>query len=220
MNNSFTQQTIALAALAQSVFLVNEIATKGSCDNDAFKVCLDSLFDFESESPSEIYGEPKNLKLGLTTLADVFGPERNLQRQTLLRYAMSALYLQSVVRKDDEKVALIRSRLEHAKKNFAFDDSTQQMASAIAGIYTDSVSKLNFRIQISGNSQHLQNPANADRIRALLMAAIRAVFLWQQAGGKRWQLIFTRGKHRQNALSALNDIPLQDSSDHVDNSEK
>ena len=213
MNNSFTQQTIALAAVAQSVYLVNEIATRGCCDNEAFDTCLESLFDFEGDTPEAIYGEPSNLRIGLNALADMFGSERSTQRQILLRYAMSALYLQSVLSKDDEKVALIRSRLEHAKKNAAFDDSSQKMASSIAGIYTDSVSQFHFRIQISGNSQYLQNPANADRIRALLMAAIRALFLWRQSGGRRFKLLFVRGKHRKNALNALRSIPLKSCDD-------
>ena len=46
----------------------------------------------------------------------------------------------------------------------------------------------------SGEHNYLANPANADRIRALLLAGMRSAVLWRQLGGSRWQILFKR-KH-------------------------
>jgi high frequency lysogenization protein len=53
---------------------------------------------------------------------------------------------------------------------------------------------MKFRIKVTGSAQHLQNPQNADIIRALLLSGIRAAFLWRQMGGRRWKLLLQRGK--------------------------
>ena len=68
------------------------------------------------------------------------------------------------------------------------------LSSSLSSIYQDTISKYNFRIQITGSAQELQNPNNAARIRSLLLASIRASYLWRQAGGSRWKLIFQRNR--------------------------
>ena len=50
------------------------------------------------------------------------------------------------------------------------------------------------RIIVQGDQGYLSNPDNAARIRALLLAGIRAAVLWRQAGGTRWNLILGRNK--------------------------
>ena len=36
------------------------------------------------------------------------------------------------------------------------------------------------------------NPDNANKVRAILLAGIRAAVLWTQCGGSRWQVLFKR----------------------------
>ena len=43
---------------------------------------------------------------------------------------------------------------------------------------------------IHGDPLHLRNPDNQNRLRALLLAAVRSARLWRQVGGSRWQLLF------------------------------
>jgi high frequency lysogenization protein len=47
---------------------------------------------------------------------------------------------------------------------------------------------------VHGDMRFLQQPSNAAKIRALLLAGIRSARLWRQLGGHRWQLVFSRGK--------------------------
>jgi high frequency lysogenization protein len=45
---------------------------------------------------------------------------------------------------------------------------------------------------VNGEQQYLSNPDNVNRIRALLLAGIRAGVLWHQVGGRRWHILFNR----------------------------
>ncbi|MEK7758734.1 MAG: DUF489 family protein, partial [Pseudomonadota bacterium] len=49
----------------------------------------------------------------------------------------------------------------------------------------------------------LSNPAIADKVRAALLAGIRSAVLWRQLGGRRWQLLFSRGKLARTAAELL-----------------
>jgi high frequency lysogenization protein len=82
------------------------------------------------------------------------------------------------------------------------------LASSIAAIYKDTLSNFRFRIRIGGSAQQLQNPLVADRIRAMLLAGVRAAYLWRAAGGSRWQLVFRRNRLLREAQQILNtEIP-------------
>jgi high frequency lysogenization protein len=63
---------------------------------------------------------------------------------------------------------------------------------------------LTTKIQVAGNPEHLNVEANQKRIRALLLAGVRAAVLWRQLGGKRRQILFNRKALIQSAKNALN----------------
>ena len=56
------------------------------------------------------------------------------------------------------------------------------------------LSTFRFRIQVTGDVRHLQNPLVVHKIRAILLAGIRSALLWRQVGGKRWHFIVYRKK--------------------------
>jgi high frequency lysogenization protein len=45
---------------------------------------------------------------------------------------------------------------------------------------------------VDGEHHILNVQENADKIRALLLAAVRSAVLWRQCGGSRWQMLFKR----------------------------
>ena len=79
----------------------------------------------------------------------------------------------------------------------------QELCHSVSGIYQDTLSKLKFRIKVTGSAQNLENTDNADIIRALLLAGIRSAFLWHQLGGRRWKLLLQRKQllHTSQQLS-------------------
>jgi high frequency lysogenization protein len=102
---------------------------------------------------------------------------------------------------------VVRSRLEHTHfKSEHFASHVQEVCHSISGIYQDTISTFQFRIKVSGSMTQLQNPANADLIRALLLAGIRSAFLWRQLGGRRWKLLLQRRKLLQLAQSLSREL--------------
>ena len=63
-----------------------------------------------------------------------------------------------------------------------------------AEIYSTTLSKLRFKIYITGDRELISQNNNEKIIRAMLLAGIRAAFLWHQFGGRRWKLFFQRRK--------------------------
>lgn len=188
-------QTIALAGILQSVHLVNQIATTGSANPESFNATINSLFQFDVDTPIEVFGGVDGIKLGLDILKDILSGSTKEDYRAHIRYSLAILHLQKKAGRNDEMMTLIRRRLEHASlKAEHFTDNHQEIAVSCAAIYQDTISKFKYRIQVGGNAHHLQNSVNADNIRALLLAGIRSAVLWRQMGGRRWQLFFSRGR--------------------------
>jgi high frequency lysogenization protein len=59
---------------------------------------------------------------------------------------------------------------------------------------------------IVGNQRVMNVKENLDKVRALLLSAVRATVLWRQLGGSRVQLLFSRTKLRKNAEKLLKQI--------------
>ncbi len=197
------QQTLALAGILQAAYLVDRIARTGTADNAAVNGILHSLFVFDSDEPIVVYGGVHNVQLGLRVLRDLLAGQRRDEYRSCIRYGLGILHLQKALAADSKMQSTIRSRLQHTEKNLEhFSQDINQISSNIAAIYQDTISHMKYRIQVTGSLQQLQNTDNAERIRALLLAAIRSAWLWRRVGGNRWQLILGRNKllNTTNAL--------------------
>jgi high frequency lysogenization protein len=87
----------------------------------------------------------------------------------------------------------IRAGIDRAREQVAFFDITHNAVMAgLADCYRQTVSTLQPRVIINGDPVILENPDNQNRIRALLLAAIRAAVLWRQCGGGRLTLVLRR----------------------------
>jgi high frequency lysogenization protein len=196
--HSITDQTIALAAIAQSAMLVHNIATKGAANKEDIDALINSLFTFDADSSESIYGSADKLKTGLTVLTDVFSSSPDKRTQTVLRYMMNMLNLQARLAKHTGVLDVLANRLKHAQRgNDLLPESKHRLNANLASIYQDTIGTLGFRINVIGNAEMLQRTENAEQIRALLLAGIRAATLWHQVGGKRWRLLFQRKKIKQ-----------------------
>ena len=116
MAHSITDQTIALAAIAQSATLVHNIATKGAANKDDADALINSLFAFDADSTESIYGSAKDLETGLDTLINVFSAAPDKHTQTILRYMMNMLNLQARLAKHPGILDVLANRLKHAQR--------------------------------------------------------------------------------------------------------
>ncbi len=203
-------RTIALAALFQCVEGVVQIATRGNVDSELLESCMNSILTEDNSSPEALYGGVSNLRTGLRVLMHQLGSgnlasdgkPKNIEAT---RYAVSLLYLEKKLANDPDMFKQLLESIENAQQQLDFFAMTHPNIIARLGeIYTNTISRLGPRIMIKGDQSHLANPDNAAKIRALLLAGVRAALLWRQAGGSRWKLIFSRGAMQQEAQQLLN----------------
>ena len=224
--NPIHDQTIALAAIYQAIRAVNELATTGSCAEHDLQTGIESLFIFDSPTTEAIYGSIVDLKSGLTGLVKQLNGETYTQDDsdrtskqnqtinlTLAQYAIGVMHLQKKLSKNPAALEEITSRLDVAKRQSEIFSSVlhENVLANIADIYSESVSTLASKIMIQGEQNHLANPLIVNKIRSLLLAAVRAAILWNQLGGRRWHIIFRRNK----ILNMANTILKEEIPQHI-----
>jgi high frequency lysogenization protein len=186
-------QVIALAGVAQAAQLVDQVARTGEAEPTALEASIMSLFQFDPESTEAVFGSLEGVGNGLVALNNLLqnGGYNRMQQQA--RYLSGMLFLERKLSARSDLLEVIHSRLKHAAfRADHFSDDVGGTLSSIAAIYQDTISKFKYRIQVSGDMVHLQNPQQAEKIRSLLFAGIRAAILWRQVGGRRWHLLFKR----------------------------
>lgn len=170
MIKTLTHQTIALARLSQAVLLVRNIARNGSADPDDLETCVASLFKINADSVEEVYGGLKNLKVGLALVERQLGDPDSVDTE-LARYAAALVYLEGKYRRQEAMQKTVRVGLERATVQAAhFGIAHENVLTTLAEVYQNSISRLSPRIVVAGEQRHLENPANANMIRALLLA--------------------------------------------------
>jgi len=207
MLKTLSNQTIALAGLSQAVKLVHDIAKTGSSDPYDLETCLGSLLKINADSVADVYGGLKNLKTGLALLEQQLGAPETVDTD-LARNAAALVYLEGKYRQQQSMQKTVRLGLERATAQAAhFGVAHENVIAALADLYKNTISQLTPRIVIQGEQRHLENPANADKIRALLLAGIRSAWLWRQCGGSRIGFLLNRRKLRDEASRLIGFIP-------------
>ncbi|HRD64916.1 MAG TPA: high frequency lysogenization protein HflD [Candidatus Competibacter sp.] len=186
-------RTIALAAILQAADLVRGIARRGQANLEDVDTCLASLLKIDATSSGDVYGGTDHLQSGLRLLEQQLGNPRDME---LTRYAVALLGLERKLSRRTDLLQAIGASLEDIIRNLShFPVNHSNTVARFADIYLKNVSTLSPRIMVNGAQVYLNNPENTNRIRALLLAGIRAATLWRQSGGNRLTLLL-----RRNAL--------------------
>ncbi|MFT6154912.1 MAG: high frequency lysogenization protein [Bermanella sp.] len=201
-----SDQATALAGLLQATNLVEQLAKTGNVKESELKICIESLFSTNPDSVDDIYGGSKlNLKLGFEEVRFLTdGKNKTGSSPDIMRYALGVLHLEAKARKNPAMMEKISSGIDKSTRQLEHFHSTHEnLLANLSGLYQETLSTFKFRIHVTGNAQHLQNPATAHKIRALLLCAVRSAILWRQMGGRRWQFIISRNKLNQASQEAL-----------------
>lgn len=187
---------IALAALLQAVTLVQQIAETGQVDQAEFETLLKSLTATNAATTEAVYGDLSQLKMGFSQLNKQLSKNKDKKDIVLLRYVISLLHLERKLAKQPAMLDLISREIDQIPQQIEYFGAinSPQVIARLADIYHRTISELSPRVQVHGEPTFLQQPDNVNRIRALLLAGIRAAILWQQKGGRRWQFIFQSNK--------------------------
>lgn len=197
-------KTIALVGIYQSSQLVYELATTGKVDDLAYKTCINSLFVENPDTTLDVYGNVYQIQTGVNTLLAQMSSDQAVQNRNIeiTRYVLSIMILAKKLKDMDDSIAKVFNVLETAKtQTEQFGELHENVIATIARAYSENISTLTPRVMVNGNGGHLQNPRIANKIRALLLAGLRAALLWYQVGGNRWGLLWSRKKYLQSAQS-------------------
>ncbi|MBQ0719203.1 MAG: high frequency lysogenization protein HflD [Gammaproteobacteria bacterium] len=192
-------QAIALAGVFQACQLVDNLAQTGSIPSALLSIEINSLLEQSPESAEAVFSDgehnaAKNLEIGIETIQQLFRDKYKNRRPDTLRYIIGVMHLQRKVSKNPALLEHIGKGIERAKAQAEhFTPSHENVIANIADVYQNTISTQRFRIQVSGQANHLQQTSVANRVRCLLFAAIRAAILWQQLGGRRWHFFVFRG---------------------------
>ena len=205
MAKNYYDITLALAGICQSARLVQQLAHEGQCDNSALRTSLHSILQTDPPNTLAVFGDHERvLKPGLETLLNVLNANRQGPGAELTRYCLSLMLLERKLYGNRQALATLSERIGELDRQLAhFDLESDTIISALAAIYVDVISPLGPRIQVTGSPSLLQNALVQARVRAALLAGIRAGILWQQVGGSRLQLMFSRNRLFQMAQNLL-----------------
>ena len=190
---NLTNKTIALAGIFQSANMVAQIASKGIVDSHDLETIVRGTLNMNPSSTAEVFGSMDNLRTGFHALTTHLGDSPVQKDANTARYVISLLHLSRKLSKKPALLDTISDRLVRVQEQAdMFGLTHDNTLSNLASIYSDTVSTMAPKIIVTGEDAYLTNPNNADKIRAILMAGIRAGILWLQVGGSRWQILLKR----------------------------
>lgn len=203
MAKSYSDRVLAFAGIVQACQCAQQIARTGMVDTDALTTCIHSIFVTYADNCRDVFNAGDHLSRGLKYTEELLTLSGNTERNELMRYIIAIIQLERTLNKNPavlDEIAAGISKAQIQSEHFSMLHSN--VIASLAGLYSDTLSKLKPRIMINGEQMHLTHPDNANKIRSLLLAAVRSAVLWRQSGGSRLQLLFAR-KHYLNESKRL-----------------
>ena len=135
----------------------------------------------------------QGIRTGLESLQGALSRRNGEHTVEQTRYVVTLIHLEGRLNRNRSNQAALLKGIESATAQLEhFGPAHPNVIGNLAEIYRTAVSTLGPRVMVKGEQAILSNPDNAARIRAMLLAGIRAAVLWRQAGGNRWRLLLER----------------------------
>ncbi|CAG9421991.1 high frequency lysogenization protein HflD [Providencia alcalifaciens] len=208
MAKNYYDITLALAGICQASLMVQKLAHEGTFNEQDGKTMVDSLTNMNPSTTLDVFGNDEaNLKTGLTALLGMLTGGNSGISAEMTRYMLSIMALERRLSKDDNAMNQLGQRIEQLERQASyFEPMSEGVFNALAGIYVDVVSPAGPRIQVTGSPDILKNTVVQAKVRATLLAGIRCAVLWQQVGGSRLQLMFSRSRLSNQAKQILSHL--------------
>jgi high frequency lysogenization protein len=204
------EQTLTFAAICLAAHQVQQISRGQSINEENFSLLLNSLVEMSPSDTLAVYdGKLSNLKEALTLVIKHLGDSGDNKRKDpdFTRYVISLINLERRLTKQPKKMKLLAEQLAGSERQLQhYTINSDTLIASFASIYSDIISPLGTRIQVSGEPSILKQTHNQHKIRALLLSGIRAAVLWRQVGGKRRTILFNRNKMVNTAKELLTEL--------------
>ena len=205
MTHSARDQILALAGVFQAAVLAQQLARRGYEDEAAFAACVRSVFITDAINTASVFGGEGGVELGLRTMSERLFTSGKHSDLEIARYVLALTQLGLKLRKDGRMARQISGEIDRLKAMTGLNNGgglSNSVYTEMARVYQDTISSLKPRVIVQGEHGHLSDPLVIDKVRTILFAGVRAAFLWNQVGGKRWHLLF----RRKQTLAGVNTI--------------
>ncbi len=198
--NNFESRTIALAGVFRAAALVNTLANEGTISNDELTISIESIFKTDPDEAIEVFGNIENLAIGFSTMINQLGKDSSNRNMDIARYVVSLLFLERRLMKNPAMLETLSNGVDLASRQSEhFSTIHENVIANLADLYSRTISELGPRIMVNGEQSYLETTSISNKIRSVLLGGIRSAVLWQQLGGRRWHILFSRQKYLKTA---------------------
>jgi len=199
MKYTLEDQTLALAGVLQAAWLVQQIARSGKAPDSTVESSLETLFKMDSLDVQDVYGGAIGVNQGLRVLRQQLSGAAGVDME-ITQYVIALLQLEKKLRNNNAMLEHITTELERIRGQMEYFSLTHEnVIASLGGLYQETISTLLPRILVQGEQSILSSQANANKIRALLLAGIRSAVLWRQVGGNKIKLLFKKSAYQKAA---------------------
>ena len=195
------QRVLALAGVCQCALLAQEFARRGHAQPEPLRCALESIMVLNKNDTEMALGGVQGVYAGLPDIARKSPDPSAVER---LRYAIAMIDIQKRLRRDTTVASRLRYQLEEISDGKTMEDPVSPEGIAVfADIYSATVSLLTPKIVIRGSERHLKDEKIILRVRAVLLAGVRAAYLFHELGGRKWQILLGRKRLADSASRLL-----------------
>lgn len=204
--NTITNQTIALAGIAQAAALAQQLAISGQADQDAMQASVSSILKVDAADVLDVYSGLTGVRLGLQELSSQLTGNK-IANPEQARYAASMVFLEKQLSNQPALLKKISQGIDKAQaQSEHFGVLHENIIANLGDLYHTTVSTLQPRIMINGEQEYLNRNDIVNKIRTVLLAGIRSAMLWRQCGGSRWKFLLFRKKIQVEIQQLLTQI--------------
>ena len=196
-----TERTIAIAGVVQACQQVQRLARTGSYEDHEAQASLNSILILDALNTPAVYGGVAGVRSGLIALKEGILNSAKADNIEVLRYVMSVLQLQNQLYRDEQKFSEFGIAIERLSSF-----PKEEVISAYSKVYQDFISTMRPQIIVQGEEDFLQRDEVPQRIRSLLLAAVRSAVLWRQKDGSRFKILWQRTRMQNAAAELLNGL--------------
>lgn len=197
MSDAIADRTLALSGIFQAALLVQQLARRGCADAGPMQASVKSVMVIDAIDTRSVFGGVDGVKIGLTAVRDRMGRRIGADDLELGRYVLGLSRLQRQLRRESGRLEALGSRLQAIQRHAT--EIGPDLYRDLALTYTELISEVAPRIMVHGEQGFLSNAAIVDQVRSVLLAGVRAAFLWDQLGGRQWQLLLQRAAYVSSA---------------------
>lgn len=197
MSDAIADRTLALGGIFQAALLVQKLARRGRADTGPMQASVKSVLVIDAIDTRSVFGGVDGVKVGLLALRDRMGRRIEADDLELARYVLGLSRLQRKMRREPGRLDALGARLEEIQRRAT--EVGPDLYRDLASVYTELISQVAPRIMVHGEQGFLSDAAIVDQVRSALLAGVRAAYLWDQLGGRQWQLLLQRAAYVNSA---------------------